>query len=289
MQHLTTEALARLVDEPGLPEEARHVRDCLVCRRELEELKEQTEALSELAALGLLEPDDDDGALDPPAGAWAALEARLRDEGLVRDAAPTHAVLFRRPALRAAAAVAVFLLGGAAGVAVFGGPGRQADGVAQGIATLPPETAAGVESAGSFLPAGGMNPDEAAVVVIDEAPAPVASVPGARLASEGAAAPARREAPRRTASPVVTRAQRELAEAEAQYQAALQRYAGLADEAGADPVSRLAALDRLVEVTRAALERAPADPVINGYHVAALRERDEVRRRIAQASEENWF
>jgi hypothetical protein len=288
MQHLTTESLARLVDEPGLPEEARHVRDCLVCRRELEELKEQTEALADLSALGLLELDDDDGALDPPAGAWEALEARLRDEGLVRDAAPApHVLLFRRPALRAAAAVAVFLLGGAAGVAVFGGgPARDAE---QGIATLPPETAEGIESAGSFVPAGGMSPDEATVVVIDEMPAPVASVPGARLASEGAPAPARREAPRRAASPVVTRAQRELAEAEAQYQAALQRYAGLADEAGADPVSRLAALDRLVEVTRAALERAPADPVINGYHVAALRERDEVRRRIAQASEENWF
>jgi hypothetical protein len=86
-------------------------------------------------------------------------------------------------------------------------------------------------------------------------------------------------------------AARELARAEAEYLSAMQRYAELADPgSGADPQSRMAALDRLVEVTRSALDRSPGDAAINGYHLAAVRERDALRREIARAqSEENWF
>ena len=55
-----------------------------------------------------------------------------------------------------------------------------------------------------------------------------------------------------------------------------------------DPQARLDALERLLGATGAALERTPDDPVVNGYHMAALRERDEVRRELARA-QKTWF
>jgi hypothetical protein len=85
------------------------------------------------------------------------------------------------------------------------------------------------------------------------------------------------------------RAQRELAEAEVSYLAALQRYAAVADPAsGADPQTRLEALEQMITTTRAALERAPDDPLINGYHLAAVRERDALQRQLATA-DKDWF
>ena len=63
---------------------------------------------------------------------------------------------------------------------------------------------------------------------------------------------------------------------------------GAADETE-DPRARLAALERLVGATSAALERAPDDAVINGYHMAALRQRDALRRRLATDQQKNWF
>ena len=48
MQHLTLEEVARLVDEAPEPAEAEHLRSCLVCRRELEELRRVTSELADL-------------------------------------------------------------------------------------------------------------------------------------------------------------------------------------------------------------------------------------------------
>ncbi|HEX2190309.1 MAG TPA: hypothetical protein VHG51_15480, partial [Longimicrobiaceae bacterium] len=72
MQHLTLEAVARLVDEAPEPGEALHLRECLTCRRELAEMRAQTEALARLATP------------EPSPRAWTALEARLVEEGLLR-------------------------------------------------------------------------------------------------------------------------------------------------------------------------------------------------------------
>jgi hypothetical protein len=285
MQHLTLEALARLLDEPAEADEALHLRGCLTCRRELEALRAQTALL---------------GALDDPEPApetWPALEARLRAEGLLADrpSAVRPAVWYSRPALRAAAVAAVFFLGGAAGVALVRGGG--AGTVARG--TLPAATAryeepvvSPVELASSAAAEGAL-PGEPLIVIDETEPAAAA---GVRLASEGggrtvAAAPFVRTRPARPAlPPAVAAAERELAEAEAAYLGALDRYARLADPAsGADPLTRLAALERLLAATGAALERSPDDPVINGYHLAALRERNEVRRQIAKAQKDTWF
>jgi len=50
----------------------------------------------------------------------------------------------------------------------------------------------------------------------------------------------------------------------------------------------MAALERMISATRDALERNPGDPVINGYHLAAVRERDALRRQLA-AADKDWF
>lgn len=105
MGHLTTEALARLVDEAPSREERRHLEECAHCREELGALRRQTEALAAL-------PD-----LRPPAGHWESLERRLVEEGLMRPLRGFR----RRPVPRwggwraAAAGCALFLAGSLVG------------------------------------------------------------------------------------------------------------------------------------------------------------------------------
>jgi hypothetical protein len=283
MQHLDLETLARLVDEAPEASEAAHLRDCLACRRELAEMRAQTDALAGI------------GELDPPAGAWAALEARLMEEGLVRAAARPRVLMLYRPPARIAAAVALFLLGGAAGAALLrgGGPER--------IASNAPPAA---EAAPSARRASGTL-DAPEVLYVSEPAAPVAdrapaaqNPSGARLAMNGgaertgapAAVPPERTRARRATRAEADRAARELMEAQAQYVGALQRVAAIADPAsGNDAETRLAALDQLVRLTAAALERVPGDPVINGYHLAAVAERDALRREVAKDAQTTWF
>jgi hypothetical protein len=272
MPHLSCEALARLVDEPPLPHEAAHVRDCLVCRRELEEMREQTLALGSLA-----DPE-------PPAEAWSRLEAALREEGLLAASSTPSRSWYgwsaSHPLLRAAAAVALFVLGGATGAALWShraGERVAAAATTQGAPVVVRPSAGAVPVlAPGLSDTGDAGMDGAVAETAD------ASGSGARLASNGgAAAPAERAS--------VRRAERELAEAEGAYVAALQRYAAIADPAsGLDPETRMAALERMISTTREALERTPGDPVINGYHLAAVRERDALSRQLA-AADKDWF
>jgi hypothetical protein len=291
MPHLSLETLARLVDEAPEADEAVHLRSCLACRRELAALREQT---GELAALP---------SLAPPPGAWEALEARLHREGLLGEAAPAAAPervrvialpqaaapRFRVP-LRAAAAVALFLLGGASGALLWDGmrgasggnePSlrvAQADGPVAGQAVLPPLE---------------VGPPVVETLEFPQAEAAPARHPASfAAAGEGGRgvrpAPAPRRRPR--LSPAAEQARRELERAQAGYLAALRRYAELADPAsGADEATRLRALDGLVATTRAALDLAPGDPVINGYHLAAVQERDAMLRQAARRNESAWF
>ena len=284
MQHLDLETLARLVDEAPEPHEAEHLRGCLVCRRELAEMREQTQALTGL------------GELEPPAGAWAALEARLVEEALIRTPAParTRVLGLYRPPMRVAAALALFLLGGAAGAALW------RDGGSQGrVAVDVPDASGPAPSSSRMRP---LADPELLIVSEPDAQAPAAAENGngARLAMNGGAAPdARRPAgvvpPRRTRPERATRAQadraaRELVQAQAEYVAALQRVAAIADpSSGNDAGTRLAALEQLVQLTASALERVPGDPVINGYHLAAVAERDALRREMAKDAQTAWF
>jgi hypothetical protein len=221
MQHLSTETLARLVDESPAHEERAHLEGCAACRQELEALRGQTAALADLPARST------------PRRGWPLLEARLAREGLLRTPAPAAAGWSRGRLLRAAAFVGLFLLGGAGGLVV----GRAPAG-----------------AGGNARPGG-----EAGWALAGEARTPEAAV-------------------------------RELQQAEAAYLAALNRYqelSGMAREA--DPAARLAALEGIVLTTRAALEAAPADPMINGYYLTALGQRDAVLRQIAQTSADPWF
>jgi hypothetical protein len=270
MQHLTLEALARLVDEPPAPDESAHLRDCLVCRREMDAMRAQTACLAALA-----DPE-------PRPGAWRALEAALTAEGLVKpERARRYTV--SHPLLRIAAGLLLFAMGAGAGMVILrpGSPEHVAQtpaapsmgtGRVLGIARLPPARA-----------------DSTPVADGAEAePAPMA----AHLVSS-AGGSVRPQAPRRRPPPLTARARaaaRELDEAEKAYVAALRHYAEIADPAsGADPETRLAALETLVETTGRALERAPGDPVLNGYHLAVLDERDALRRQIDRASESAWY
>lgn len=77
--------------------------------------------------------------------------------------------------------------------------------------------------------------------------------------------------------------------AESEYLAALTDYAAEAEPgAASDPAARLAALEGIVLTTRSALDQAPADPLINGYHLAALGERNAMLRQISTIPQE-WF
>lgn len=111
-QHLNADTLARLVDHPAEPGEARHLAQCDGCRAELTALRDQTDALGALPELL------------PPLGDWDVLEARLRSEGLVRDRGLFDRFgLARTPGWMRAAAAAVLFLGGAGVGAVLGSPG----------------------------------------------------------------------------------------------------------------------------------------------------------------------
>jgi len=211
MSHLTLETMARLLDEPPAAAEIRHLESCADCRAELEAMREDREALTGLPDL-----------LPPPPAAWAALERRLLEDGLIRTEAPVRR---NAPGLRIAVGLALFVLGGASGFAVR-----------------------------------------------NHLPAPSDAVPIAATSRDP------------------DDASRALREAEAIYLAALQRYADLSTTYGADdPVARLSALEDIVFSTREALTAAPADPVINGYHLSALAQRDATMRQIALVSNPLWY
>jgi len=124
MPHLNLEELARLVDEPPSPAETDHLGACAGCTEALAELRRQTAALAALPAI------------DAPEDGWARLEARLRAESLIRR--PTPLASGRRGSWAAAAAVAAFLLGGAAGFSLRGADDAPAGGELPRVTTRQP-------------------------------------------------------------------------------------------------------------------------------------------------------
>ena len=153
MEHLSLEALARLVDETPFRSERRHLARCPDCSRELELLREQTEALRSL-------PD-----LRPAPGDWPALEERLEREGLLRGSTPADTVIRlidrRRGWMQAAAAVVLFLVGGLSGAVLAPAGWLQTGGE---------RVTAGEMAAGEGSPAGltvteAATPEEAAEIV----------------------------------------------------------------------------------------------------------------------------
>lgn len=194
---------------------------------------------------------------EPALAQWLRLEDRLEREGLIR-----RGWRWQPQVLRMAAAVVIFVLGGVSAALFM----RQQPNTywTQREPTVPVAEPANVPT---------INP---AATLAEKAivPAPVGAAPSITATR-----------PARTAEEAATR----LRSAEADYIAALSRFSeltGRTDEG--DPLARLAALESIVATTRAALTRAPADPVINGYHLTAVAQRDALLRQVG-ASGQTWY
>jgi hypothetical protein len=277
MSHLSLETLARLVDETPSPVESAHLELCAACRGELEGMRTDATALAAL-------PD-----IEPPVGSWGALEGRLAEEGLLSNRRRRGQMA---PLLRMAAGILLFVMGTGTGlfiasrgdaaprdaVVASAEPGTAAHDTGRLVAQPPSgRPGAGELSGGQEQPAA---PPVAAPQPQPEAVAPEARRP-VRLASTGAPA----AAPRTSEEALDF-----MRDAESRYLEALTHYAELtgAFDSG-DPAARLAALEGIVLTTRAALGQAPADPIINGYHMTALAQREATLRQIAAASNNTWF
>ena len=194
---------------------------------------------------------------EPSAAQWLRLEHRLEREGIMRRTWRWQPTL-----LRMAAALVIFVLGAVSASLIMRPRERQlmtANDTPVRTVNAQPETV--------YVPA--------TRLAENAEPAPVHAAAAATVASTTA----------RTPEEAVAR----LRSAETDYLAALTRYTELSGrtEAG-DPLARLAALESIVATTRAALGRAPADPVINGYHLTAVAQRDALLRQVS-ASGSTWY
>ena len=190
---------------------------------------------------------------EPPIAAWIALEDRLKREGLMRRST------WVATTLRMAAVLAIFVLGSVVGALVMRQQGGQV-----AVTTGAPIMASPVV----------------------ERPLHVDTQPSVAMTSQPLNAPsAATTRPAANAEEATVR----LREAERSYLAALTKYSEFTNRTdNVDPVARLAALESIVATTRAALGQAPADPVINGYHLTAVAQRDATLRQMA-ASGQTWY
>ncbi len=251
MSHLTPETLARLIEEAPEPTEAEHLDRCTDCRAELEAMR------ADVAALNML-PDP-----EPSAAQWLRLEQRLEREGLLRRSTRWQPV-----ALRMAAAFVMFALGGASTALVMRPTStQQLAGNDPTLTVQQPQQVPALVSPATTITDSNSAAEEPVLVATRPAPAAAAPLPP-RTPQEAAAL---------------------LRTAESAYLAALGRYADLSGGGEEiDPLARLAALESIVATTRAALGNAPADPVINGYHLTAVAQRDALLRQVS-ASGQTWY
>jgi hypothetical protein len=258
MSHLSLETIARLVDEQPSALDNAHLEACATCRAELDCMRADVDALATL-------PD-----VVPAPASWDTLSARLRQEGLIQTGVSPFR---RRTTLRLiaqAAGIAVVFLGGAlAGRALRNDPAASGPLVADAQAPVnvtqrPQATASGP--------------------VAEPLTTPAESTRSARLVSDDATPGNAREE-----GPVSEdEALRRLRAAEDSYFNALSSYSQTAGTQTSDPTTRLAALEAIVITTRAALGQAPTDPVINGYHLTALAQRDAMLKQIKATPATSW-
>jgi hypothetical protein len=281
MEHLTSEALARLVDESPTPEERGHLNRCRRCRDELDALQAQTLGLSHL-------PD-----LRPPRADWDLLEGRLREEGLVHDIVPSALEPVQgsgSPSLRRVgdgvrppsergrtgtdtAFLPTRWLAGAT-------PRRIAAGVALVVAgaTLGAGTTAALAGGGDALfRDGGPRSGEMAL----QGGSPGGSSGGLPASLAGVPEALGLDAPLRALS--VEEAEEAVRLTESWYLSALLRYRDRLGSEGPDPLSRYLALETLMAAGQAALRDAPTDPFLNGLLVNMHAEREAALQGIRTA------
>ena len=262
MSHLSLETIARLVEDEPDSVEAAHLSACTECRTQLDAMTEDVHALAMLPDMAAA-PDQ-----------WDVLERRLAEEGLIRHGARHFGTTARMMPI--AAALLLFVGGALAGR-------MSAQAPALTMATAPAQEPAAVRPAVDTRPA--ITPPASLATsatprAADEPqPEPRGSVTFASSGGSDMPLPATRED-----------AAQYLRAAESMYLEALTRYAELASQAeSGDPVARLAALQSIILTTQAALNETPTDPVINGYHLTALAQRDATLRQVALASGEQWY
>ena len=288
MWHPSPEDLARLVDETPTAAEAEHLGACAECTAELDAMRAEHDALGALPRIL------------PVPTSWESMRHRLEREGMLR--ATTIERRSWMPGI--AAALALFFAGGTAGILFAGamGDGSRELAVASEQAAAPVRPAAARVAIDSALDAA---PPSQPTVVVET---PVATAPAKLAANDFDAAdsdqlpglygtPAPTDAPdwqvlAANASRARTpdEAARFVRDAEGAYLAAMTRLAELTAAQSSDPAVRLATLDGIVVTTAAALERSPADPVINGYHLAARAQRDALLRTVSSSpAQDPWY
>ena len=244
MSHLSTERLAALGDEEPTAAEAAHLAACAECARE-------RAAYRTLVAMAHAERD----AIGLPLTRWDSIASALENEQLVgapsasgaATVTPTRGrtVRFLRTPVRAAAGF--LLLAGGAMV------GR-------------------VSAGASPLPIGSARSDAVSQRVAD---------------GNTGVSPVSRERDSVTFASVEEARAAQL-RSESMYQQAAAFLADHDSIAASDyspemVKSRLAALDQMISTTRAAMREAPHDPVINGYYLTTVGQREVALRQLNTA------
>jgi hypothetical protein len=262
MLHLSSERLAALADSEPAPFEADHLADCAACARE-------RAANRALLMMARAEREQ----LGMPLTRWDSLAPELHRAGLVTAGAlmspPPAGVLNERAPRRARMRRAVAWLQAAAVLALLGG------GAALGRLT------AGASPLG-FLPSrevtiGELPPGHVPLPPVAALPA-IGGVPGAdMMATEFGSAEEARAALQRY---------------EIGYRYAARYLAEHDSTARIDDTdayrTRLAALDRAGRVMSEALREAPYDPVINGYYLTTIGQREATLRQLDTALPEGY-
>jgi len=257
MLHLPTDRLAALADEAPSPDEAAHLALCAACAREVR----AHEALLSMATA----ERSTGGHLAMPLTRWESLSAELRREGLIgtpaRPSAPAPAPR-RIPAWLGRAAAAVLLLAGGAVIGRSTAPVRVETVVAESEKPAAPKPG---ERPVAPPPERRAVPESPDVTLASLLPSSFESVAAARLWQQ---------------------------KLEVAYQDAA-AYIAANDTTDIPPIeqmddrsvrARLAALDAAGSVMREALREAPADPVINGYYLTTLGQREATLRQINAVS-----
>ena len=244
MSHLSTERLAALGDEEPTPVEAAHLAACAECARE-------RSAYRTLVAMARTERD----AIGIPLTRWESIAGAMATEqstampmlvahdGAAVSATRGRTMRFMRMPVRAAAGF-LLLAGGAVAGRLSAGAPLWPIGASESVATQQADGNARVTPAGS-----------------ERSPATFASVEDARAAQ---------------------------LRSESMYQQAA-TFLAEHDSAGAPDYSpemvksRLAALDQMISTTREAMREAPHDPVINGYYLTTVGQREVALRQLNTA------
>jgi hypothetical protein len=243
MRHLDPERLAAIGDSEPTAEEAEHLAECTHCERE-------RLALRELIALSRSEGV---APLQAPLTNWETLSARLRDEGLLRPAGASLS-LVQGDAAPAAAPVTL---------AAYGGRARSDGG--RGLNRSWLRAAAAV-----LIAAGGL--------AMGRATANVSFSPASSgdLEARGELAGASLASGMVGADSIMSieDALSMMRRAESEYRLAA-AYIAASDTTGSTGAvgvdryrARLAALDRVSDAALAAVNEAPADPIVNQYLIS---------------------